>query len=61
MGKLLQLLLRNGGFVTFLVVEVICFAMIVNFNTRQSEIWANTTGIFGGKALEKRQMASDYF
>jgi rod shape-determining protein MreC len=61
MGKLLQLLLRNGGFVTFLVVEVVCFAMIVNFNTRQSEIWANTTGIFGGKALEKRQMASDYF
>ncbi|MBN8678385.1 MAG: rod shape-determining protein MreC [Chitinophagales bacterium] len=61
MGKLLELLLRNGGFVTFLVVEVICFAMMVNFNTRQGEIWANTTGIFGGRALEKRQMASDYF
>ncbi|MBL7806880.1 MAG: rod shape-determining protein MreC [Saprospiraceae bacterium] len=61
MGKLLQLLLRNGGFVTFLVVEVISFAIMVNFNTRQGEIWANTTGIFGGRALEKRQMASDYF
>lgn len=61
MGKLLQLLLRNGGFVTFLMVELGCFAIIVNFNTRQGEIWANTTGIFGGRALEKRQMASDYF
>lgn len=61
MGKLLQLLLRNGGFVTFLLVELGCFAIMVNFNTRQGEIWANTTGIMGGDALEKRQMASDYF
>jgi len=61
MGKLFQLLLRNGGFVTFLLVELLCFAIIVNFNDRQGEIWANTTGIFGGRALEKRQMASDYF
>lgn len=61
MGKLLQLLLRNGGFVTFLLVELVAFAIIVNFNSRQNEIWANTTGIFGGRALEKRQMASDYF
>ncbi len=61
MGKILELLLRNGGFVTFLLLEVISFAIMVNFNTRQGEIWANTTGIFGGRALEKRQMASDYF
>jgi len=61
MGRLLQLLLRNGGFVTFLLVELGCFAIMVNFNGRQGEIWANTTGIFGGRALEKRQMASDYF
>ncbi len=61
MGKLLQLLLRNGGFVTFLLVELGCFAIMVNFNNRQGEIWANTTGIAAGRALEKRQMASDYF
>lgn len=61
MGKLLQLLLRNGGFVTFLLVELCCFAIMVNFNGRQGEIWANTTGVFGGRALEKRQMAADYF
>lgn len=61
MGKLLQLLLRNGGFVSFLIAELVCFAIIVNFNTRQNDIWANTTGIWGGQALEKRQVASDYF
>jgi len=61
MGPLLQLLLRNGGFVTFLLVELGCFAIMVNFEDRHKEIWANTTGIFGGRALEKRQMATDYF
>ncbi|MFN0215035.1 MAG: rod shape-determining protein MreC [Saprospiraceae bacterium] len=61
MGKLIQLLLRNGDFVTFLVVELICFAIMINFNTRYGDIWANTTKIFAGRALEKRQVASDYF
>lgn len=61
MGNLLQLLLRNGGFVTFLLAELVCFAMIVNFNTRQGEIWANTSSIFGVRALERRQEALDYF
>ena len=61
MGKLFQLLLRNGGLVTFLLAELVAFAIMVNFETRHEEIWANTTGIFGGRALEKRQIAADYF
>ncbi|MBC7778378.1 MAG: rod shape-determining protein MreC [Phycisphaerae bacterium] len=61
MAPLLQLLLRNGGFVTFLLVELASFAIMVNFEDRHEEIWANTTGILGGQALEKRQMATDYF
>lgn len=61
MGKLFELLLRNGGFVTFLLVELICFAAMVSFEDRHKAIWANTTGIFGGRMLEKRQIAVDYF
>lgn len=61
MGKLFQLLLRNGGLVTFLLTELVAFAIMVNFETRHEEIWANTTEIFGGRALEKRQIAADYF
>lgn len=61
MGKLFQLLMRNGGLVTFLLTELVAFAIMVNFETRHEEIWANTTGIFGGRALEKRQIAADYF
>lgn len=61
MGRLFQLLLRNGGFVTLIFVELFCFVIIVQYNTSQSAIWANTTGIFGGRVLEKRQNLTDYF
>jgi rod shape-determining protein MreC len=61
MGRLLQLLLRNGGFVTLVFVELFCFMLIVEYNTSQAVIWANTTDIFGGRLMERRQRVSDYF
>lgn len=61
MGRLLQLLLRNGGFVTLVFVELFCFMLIVRYNTSQAVIWANTTDIFGGRFMERRQRVSDYF
>lgn len=61
MGRLFQLLLRNGGFVTLIFVELFCFVIIVQYNTSQAAVWANTTDIFGGRILEKRQTVSDYF
>ncbi len=61
MGRLFQLLLRNGGFVTLVFVELFCFVLMVQYNSTQSVIWANTTEIFGGKVLERRQTVSDYF
>jgi len=61
MGRLFQLLLRNGGFVTWIFVELFCFVAIVQYNNTQGAVWANTTEIFGGRILEKRQNISDYF
>lgn len=46
---------------TLIFVELFCFVVIVQYNTSQAAIWANTTGIFGGRLLEKRQTVSDYF
>ncbi len=61
MGRLFQLLLRNGGFVTWVFVELFCFVVMVQYNTTQGVIWANTTEIFGARLLEKRQNIADYF
>lgn len=60
MGRLLQLLLRNGGFMTFLLVEALCFYLVVQHNTTQNAIFTHTTGIFAGNILEKRRGWADY-
>lgn len=62
MRALLQLIIRNGGLVFFLLMELMCFAIMVRFNQdKQGKIWANTVEIFGGKMFERRQRVSDYF
>lgn len=60
MGKILQLLLRNGGFVTLVLVEALCFFLIVQFNEKQNAIFTHTSGVFAGRTLEKRQQFADY-
>lgn len=60
MNNLLLLILRNGGLVTFLLVQAICFYLIVQFNERQGSIWAHSSGLFAGGMLERRQMVTDY-
>lgn len=61
MGRLFQLLLKNGGFVVFIFVELLSFVLVVKYNTSQGIIWANTTEIFGGDLMERRQKVTDYF
>jgi rod shape-determining protein MreC len=60
-NNLLRLLLRNGGLVTFVFVQAICFYLIVQYNERQGSIWAHSSGLFSGGLLERRQKVSDYF
>lgn len=60
MGKLFHLLLRHGGFVTFVVVEIVCFLVIINFNTEKGKIYAHTTEVFSGNLLSKRQEWAGY-
>jgi rod shape-determining protein MreC len=60
MGKLFQLLLRHGGFVIFVVVEIVCFLVIINFNTEKGEIYAYTTDVFSGNLQDKRRELADY-
>lgn len=60
MRALLYLFIRNGGFVTFVLVEALAFFLILEFNTRQNSIWAHSMGLFGGNVMERRQKAVDY-
>jgi rod shape-determining protein MreC len=60
MIQLFQLLIRYGGFATFVVVEVICFFVIISYNQEKKEIYAYTTGVFAGNIMERRQNLIDY-
>lgn len=55
MQGLLRLLLQNGGIISFILIEALCFFLIVSFNTRQAAVWDNTFGIVAGNALEQRR------
>ncbi len=63
MGSLLQLFIRNGGFVTLVLVEALCFYIIVqaNTNTRQKAIYVHSFGRLAGNLLERRQHLTDYW
>ncbi len=52
MERLLNFLLRSGSFFLFALLEVICFFLIVNFNSNQSAIWAKTTSVYFGSYNE---------
>ena len=61
MGSLLQLFIRNGGFVTLVLVEAFCFYVIVQLNDRQKAVYAHSFGRFSGDVLERRQHLLDYW
>ncbi len=60
MGNLLRLLFKNGGFVVFVLTQVVCFFIIVAFNDKQGAVWGHTAGKIGGSILERRQKTMDY-
>jgi rod shape-determining protein MreC len=60
MQALLRLLFQKGGFVTLVLVEAVCFYVIVSFNTKQGLVWETTYGIAAGNLLEQRRKAMRY-
>ena len=60
MGQLLQLLARNGGIFTFLLVEAFCFYVIVQYNTKQDAIFTHSMGLASGRVLDKRHDWLEY-
>ncbi len=61
MGSLLQLFIRNGGFVTLVLVEALCFYIIVQANTRQKAVYLHSVGQLAVNMLERRQHLMDYW
>jgi len=53
MRNLVLLFLRFGHFILFVILELFCLYLIVNYNRKQRDIWANSANIFWGYSSEK--------
>ena len=53
MRNLLQLLLQYGGFLLFLLLEGICFYMVVRFNKDQNLIFTSSSNMVVGSVLDQ--------
>ncbi len=61
MRSLLRLFVRFSGFFLFVLLEGICFYLVVQFNTRQSQIWFSSANAFIGAAYDSYDATIDYF
>jgi len=60
MRNLIALLIRFGSVITFVVLEIVCFVLIVNYNASQKDIWINSSNLFSGTILEKKNEISSF-
>lgn len=49
----LAILIKFGSTFLFVLMELICFYMIISYNKTQTEIWANSSNIISGTFYEK--------
>lgn len=61
MRNLLFLIAKYSSTILFIILEVICFYIIVSFNQSQSEIWAHSANLFSGSIDERIQNTTNFF
>lgn len=61
MRNLVLILVKYGGIILFLVLELLCMYLIVHYNQKQKEIWANSSSLISAKVLEGREFFSQYY
>ncbi|MGK0388283.1 MAG: rod shape-determining protein MreC [Maribacter sp.] len=61
MQNLIQLLVRFNAVFLFLILQVVCFILIINFNNEQGAIYTATTNAFSGKLYDARDQITKHF
>lgn len=61
MEQILRLFYNNGSFFTFCALQVLCFYLIINHNSAQSAIAAETWSIGTGRYQSVSTTVNDYF
>lgn len=61
MFNLVQLFIKLSGFLLFLLLEAICFALVVRYNSNQEKVYTNTVNQFTGFLQNKSASTYQYF
>ena len=61
MRNLFLLIIRYSGFLSFLGFELLCFFLIINFNSNQHKIWIHSSNYFSGLLYEKVDAVTRYW
>jgi rod shape-determining protein MreC len=60
MERILRIFLANGSFFTFFGLQIICFWLIINYNSVQSEIASETWSLYGGWFRSGKDIIDNY-
>ena len=61
MFELFRVLIKNSGFILFVIFECIAFYLIINFNRPQREIFLYSSNVLSATILNQYNKISDYF
>lgn len=61
MRGLIYLFNRFGALLLFIALEILCFILIINYNSSQREIYLNSTNILSGKMQDQMERWTDFF
>ncbi len=61
MQNLLLLLAKYGSWILFVILEVFCFYLITNYNSKQEKIFIHSANLISGQFNNRINTLSDYF
>jgi len=61
MRNLINLIIRFSALILFIVLEIISFYLIVNYNKSQKEIWGHSSGLVSGYVNNKMEGVENFF
>ncbi len=60
MNNVIQLFVRYGAHILFVVLEVICFNIIISFNANQRSVFLNSSNLYAAKITEQKSKISEF-
>lgn len=60
MYNVIQLIVKYGGHILFVVLEILCFYLIINYNQAQRDIYFNSSNVLTGKISEQSSKVTSF-